>query len=78
MPIQSMSYSYNKLNSTDTSGEMQSGEVIYRNVKVSEDSGKGYSQYYFKLPSEYPSYSYVYNGNTVPLRPYHNLVKSGY
>ncbi|MBF6643073.1 RHS repeat protein [Chryseobacterium indologenes] len=77
MPIQSMSYSYNKLNSTDTSGEMQSGEVIYRNVKVSEDSGKGYSQYYFKLPSEYPSYSYVYNGNTVPLRPYHNLVKSG-
>ncbi|WP_123861728.1 hypothetical protein [Chryseobacterium indologenes] len=77
IPIHSMSYSYNKLNSTDTSGEMQSGEVMYRNVKVTEDSGKGYSQYYFKLPSEYPSYSYVYNGNTVPLRPYYNLVKSG-
>ncbi|VFA43724.1 RHS repeat protein [Chryseobacterium indologenes] len=77
-PVQSLSYSYNNFSSpNDSSGAYGEETVLYKNVKVTEDSGKGYTQFYFKLPREYPSYPYVKDGQNKTFKPYYNLVKSG-
>ncbi|WP_027386473.1 hypothetical protein [Chryseobacterium gregarium] len=51
--------------------------VIYKNVKVTNDSDSGYVNYYFKNPNDYPKTPYTYNGNETKFWPYYNLTKSG-
>ncbi|GAE66956.1 YD repeat-containing protein [Chryseobacterium indologenes] len=78
VPVQSVSYNYDHFSIPNaSSGEFQINNVMYRNVKVTEDSGKGYTKYYFKLQKDYPSYSYTKDGKTLYFWPYNNIVNSG-
>nr|WP_314499829.1 hypothetical protein [uncultured Chryseobacterium sp.] len=51
--------------------------VLYKNVKVTNDSDQGYVNYYFKNPDDYPKILHTYLGNPTLLWPYYNMTKSG-
>ncbi|WP_295230292.1 hypothetical protein [uncultured Chryseobacterium sp.] len=51
--------------------------VIYRNVKVTNDSDNGYVYHYFKNPNDYPKVPYTHNGTESTFWPYYNITKSG-
>lgn len=51
--------------------------VLYKNVKVTNDSDNGYVNYYFKNPDDYPKTPYTYNGSSTNFWPYYNLTKTG-
>ncbi|HBV17989.1 hypothetical protein [Chryseobacterium carnipullorum] len=53
-------------------GTMLSPVFIYKNVKVSQGSGIGYTRYYFKAPDSYPI-----QAGTDGVWPYFNLTRGG-
>ncbi|WBV59929.1 hypothetical protein PFY12_12880 [Chryseobacterium camelliae] len=75
----SISYSYESFSlNNSSSGYLSLGkDLLFKNVKVTEGIGNGYTQYYFKTPDDYPYYSYVKDGNTTLFWPYYNLTKGG-
>ncbi|KMQ67729.1 hypothetical protein ACM39_12885 [Chryseobacterium sp. FH2] len=84
-----VSYDYSVFNDPNSSSgygfypEMESTSsdyapvILYRNVKVTNDSDNGYVNYYFKNPNDYPKTPYTYNGNETKFWPYYNITKSG-
>ncbi|WP_194295784.1 hypothetical protein [Chryseobacterium indologenes] len=78
-PLQKIAYSYESFTlSNSSSGTFTPlGDVLYRNVKITEDMGKGHTQYHFKTLGDYPTSTSIKDGMTVTLRPYYNLVKPG-
>ncbi|PIF45754.1 YD repeat-containing protein [Chryseobacterium sp. 52] len=51
--------------------------ILFKNVKVTDGSGNGYTKYYFKLDKDYPAYIIPKNGSTAQFQPYYNLLRSG-
>lgn len=74
-----INYSYDDFSLPNTSsGHLSLAEkLLFKNVKVTEGTGNGYTQYEFKIPEDYPSYSIIKDGNTVTFKPYYNLTKDG-
>jgi hypothetical protein len=84
-----VAYNYNMFNDANSvSGyqfypEMESTSldytpvVLYKNVKVTNDSDNGYVNYYFKNPDDYPKTPYTYNNISTNFWPYYNMTKSG-
>nr|WP_315031167.1 hypothetical protein [uncultured Chryseobacterium sp.] len=84
-----IAYDYNVFSDTNSSSgytfypEMESSSVeytpivLYKNVKVTNDSGYGYINYYFKTPDDYPKIPYTYKGSDMKFWPYYNITKSG-
>lgn len=84
-----VAYEYNVFSDSNSSSgylfypEMESASseyvpvVLYKNVKVTNDSNNGYINYYFKNPADYPKTSYTYNGNQTNFWPYYNMTKTG-
>ncbi|WP_131327897.1 hypothetical protein [Chryseobacterium vrystaatense] len=77
-PVHSVTYAYDSFSLPNSSSGYHTYDgVMYKNVKVTEDTAKGYTQYEFKLSDSYPSYPYVKDGIDGTFRPYYNLVRSG-
>ena len=88
-PKKTVSYEYSAFNDPNSSSgsrffpetESQSTEstpvVLYKNVKVTNDSGNGYINYYFKNSNDYPKVPYTHNGINTTFWPYYNLIKTG-
>ncbi|MCQ4138773.1 hypothetical protein [Chryseobacterium sp. EO14] len=88
-PTKTVAYDYNVFNDSNSSSgyrfypEMESlasdytPVVVYKNVKVTNDSDNGYVNYYFKNPNDYPKTAYTYNGISTSFWPYYNVTKSG-
>lgn len=84
-----VSYNYNVFSDPNSSSgyrfypEMESTSadyipvVLYKNVKVTNDTDNGYINYYFKNPDDYPKTPYTYNGTATSFWPYYNMTKSG-
>lgn len=77
--VTAVSYSYDDFSVPNASSGYISrkGNALFKNVKVTDGSGNGYAQYYFKLDKDYPLYQTTVNGNTVNFQPYYNLLTSG-
>lgn len=88
-PKKTVAYDYSIFNDSNSSSgyrfypEMESQStdftpvVLYRNVKVTNDSDNGYVNYYFKNPDDYPKTPYTYNGMDTKFWSYYNLTKTG-
>ncbi|KMQ64579.1 hypothetical protein ACM46_09990 [Chryseobacterium angstadtii] len=79
IPVTAVSYSYDDSSIPNASSGYTSidGKILFKNVKVTEGTGKGYTRYYFKTDKDYPSYFTTINGNQASFQPYYNLLKSG-
>lgn len=81
-----ISYSYNSFDDNNSSSGYKfvnenaysaSEFVLYKNVKISEGENMGYTNNYFKLPSEYPDTYVDIGGVTHTVKNYYNLTQSG-
>jgi hypothetical protein len=79
VPVTAVSYSYDDFSIPNASSGYTSidGKVLFKNVKVTEGTGNGYTRYYFKITHDYPAYYTTINGNQANFQPYYNLLKTG-
>lgn len=78
-PEKTISYNYDSFSLTNSSSGYYSlgKDLLFKNVKVTEGTGNGYTKYEFKTPDDYPSYAYVKDGQNVMFWPYYNLTDAG-
>lgn len=86
VPDKTVTYSYNLSDDNNsTSGYKFVNEniysssefVLYKNVKIAEGENMGYTQNYFKLPSDYPDTTINIGGYLRPVKTYYNLTQNG-
>lgn len=86
VPDKTVTYSYNLFEDTNsTSGYKFANEniysssefVLYKNVRIADGVDMGYTNNYFKLPSDYPDTSISIGGTIYPVKTYYNLTQNG-
>lgn len=78
LPTKSINYTYDDFAlANSSSGYYFDGLILYKNIKITEGSGNGYTKIYYKIPSDYPSYPYTYNNQNVNFWPYYDITKAG-
>lgn len=79
IPLKTVSYNYDDFTVTNASSGYNSidGNIQFKNVKVVEGTGNGYTRYYYKIQKDYPYYVIPKNGSTATFQPYYNLLKAG-
>ena len=79
IPAKTALYSYDDFSQPNSSSGYRSfgGDILFKNVKITDDAGNGYVRYWFKTNKDYPSYTIPKNGGTAQFQPYYNLLKSG-
>lgn len=86
VPDKIISYSYTSFeDNKSSSGYKFSNEnaysfsefVLYKNVKISDGENMGYTNNYFKLPSDYPDTVMNIGGANHSVKNYYNLTQSG-
>ncbi|SHG67095.1 hypothetical protein [Chryseobacterium vrystaatense] len=78
-PEKTISYVYNDFSIPNASSGYKSidGTILFKNVKVTDGLGNGYTKYYFKTDKDYPAYYTIINGSQSHFQPYYNLLNSG-
>lgn len=86
-PVKATKFEYNSFTDNNTSsgysvfpdGDINASNfIIYKNVKITNvDDTNGYTQYYYKIPDDFPKEPYTVNGSSVKIWPQYNLISSG-
>ncbi|WP_223600689.1 hypothetical protein [Chryseobacterium sp. GVT01B] len=86
-PVKTTKFEYNSFTDSNTSsgysvfpdGDINASNfIIYKNVKITNaDDTNGYTQYYYKIPNDFPKEPYTVNGSSVKIWPQYNLISSG-
>jgi YD repeat-containing protein len=79
VPAKTALYSYDDFLQPNSSSGYPSfgGDILYKNVRLTDGSGNGYVRYWFKTNKDYPAYTIPKNGGTASFQPYYNLLRSG-
>jgi len=86
VPDKVIAYSYNLFDDNKSSSGYKffnenvyssSEFILYKNVKISNGENMGFTNNYFKLPSDYPHSYLTVGGTSYPVKNYYNLTQNG-